>query len=144
MWRGIAPGPHIFDGRSIAVAGGAPGARFVAYPIEDPATEGGEAPLNWVLEVRHERSAELLDRLNRRITPAEARAALADWNLPWIDLVRLIERSSAIFEYPMLDRDPLPSWSFGRVALRLCAVPARPCRTSPSGEVPLCLSSFRS
>ncbi|MFI9276290.1 FAD-dependent monooxygenase, partial [Kitasatospora sp. NPDC052896] len=25
--------------------------------------------------------------------------------------------SSAIFEYPMLDRDPLPCWSFGRVTL---------------------------
>ncbi|WP_328548760.1 FAD-dependent monooxygenase [Streptomyces platensis] len=42
---------------------------------------------------------------------------MADWNLPWVDLAKLVERSSAIFEYPMLDRDPLPRWSFGRVTL---------------------------
>lgn len=117
MWRGIARFPHILDGRSIVVAGGTPGEKFVAYPIDDPATEGGEALMNWVLEVRHARSAEALDRSNRRITPAEARAGLADWSLPWIDLEALAERSSAVFEYPMLDRDPLPRWSFGRVTL---------------------------
>ncbi|EST30821.1 FAD-dependent monooxygenase [Streptomyces niveus] len=117
MWRGVAPYPHILDGRSIVVAGGTPGAKFVAYPIEDPAIEGGEALMNWVLEVRHERPAAPLDRSNRRITPAEALAGLADWSLPWIDLVKLVEHSSAIFEYPMLDRDPLPSWTSGRVTL---------------------------
>ncbi|MFF2955062.1 FAD-dependent monooxygenase [Kitasatospora sp. NPDC057965] len=117
MWRGVAPYPHILGGRSIAVAGGSPGAKFVAYPIEDPATEGGDALMNWVLEVRHGPSAAPLDRSNRRIAPAEALAALADWNLPWIDLPTLVGNSSAIFEYPMLDRDPLPRWSFGRVTL---------------------------
>ncbi|MGW8672436.1 FAD-dependent monooxygenase [Streptomyces niveus] len=117
MWRGVAPYPHILDGRSIVVAGGTPGAKFVAYPIEDPAVEGGEALMNWVLEVRHERPAAPLDRSNRRITPAEALAGLADWSLPWIDLVKLVEHSSAIFEYPMLDRDPLPFWTSGRVTL---------------------------
>lgn len=117
MWRGVAPYPHILDGRSIVVAGGTPGAKFVAYPIEDPVTESGEALMNWVLEVRHEPAATPLDRSNRRITPAEALAGLADWSLPWIDLAKLVENSSAIFEYPMLDRDPLPSWTSGRVTL---------------------------
>ncbi|MGC0417368.1 FAD-dependent monooxygenase [Embleya sp. AB8] len=117
MWRGVARYPHILDGRSIVVAGGTPGAKFVAYPIEDPATPGGAALLNWVLEVRHGRSAEPLDRSHRRVTAAQARAGLADWSLPWIDPVALVERSSTILEYPMLDRDPLPRWSFGRVTL---------------------------
>ncbi|MET9555290.1 flavin-dependent oxidoreductase [Streptomyces sp. NPDC006645] len=117
MWRGVAPYRHILDGRSIVVAGGTPGAKFVAYPIQDPVTEGGEALMNWVLEVRHERPGAPLDRSNRRITPAEALAGLADWSLPWIDLAKLVEHSSAIFEYPMLDRDPLPSWGLGRVTL---------------------------
>ncbi|MFI1865229.1 FAD-dependent monooxygenase [Streptomyces jumonjinensis] len=117
MWRGVARYPHVLDGRSIVVAGGTPGAKFVAYPIEDPATEGGEALMNWVLEVRHGPSAPAPDGASRRVTTAEARAGLAGWNLPWIDLATLVDRSSAIFEYPMLDRDPLPRWSFGRVAL---------------------------
>ncbi|MFF3838702.1 FAD-dependent monooxygenase [Streptomyces sp. NPDC001930] len=118
MWRGVAPHPHVLDGRSIVVAGGTPGAKFVAYPIEDAAAAGGEALVNWVLEVRHGPAAPAPDATGgRRVTAAEARAGLSSWNLPWIDLVTLAERSSAIFEYPMLDRDPLPRWSFGRVTL---------------------------
>ncbi|MFI0977720.1 FAD-dependent monooxygenase [Streptomyces sp. NPDC021093] len=117
MWRAVAPYPHLFDGRTIVVAGGTPGAKFVAYPIEDPAAKGGEALMNWVLEVRHGVRVEPLDRVNRRIMTAEALAGVANWNLPWIDLAKLVERSSAIFEYPMLDRDPLPRWSFGRITL---------------------------
>ncbi|GAA2725451.1 MULTISPECIES: FAD-dependent monooxygenase [Streptomyces] len=117
MWRGVAPYPHILGGRTLVVAGGSPGAKFVAYPIEDPATEGGDALMNWVLEVRHAPPAAPLDRSNRRILAAEARAGLAGWSLPWIDLPTLVGNSSAIYEYPMLDRDPLPRWSFGRVTL---------------------------
>ncbi|MFF2789396.1 FAD-dependent monooxygenase [Streptomyces sp. NPDC058049] len=117
MWRGIAPHPHVLDGRSIVVAGGTPGAKFVAYPIEDPATAVGDALVNWVLEVRHGPSAPPPEGPGRRVTAAEARAGLSSWQLPWIDLTALAECSSAIFEYPMLDRDPLPRWSFGRVTL---------------------------
>lgn len=80
-------------------------------------TKGGDALMNWVLEVRRGTRAAPLDRSNRRITTAEALTGVTDWSLPWIDLAKLVERSSAIFEYPMLDRDPLPRWSFGRVTL---------------------------
>ncbi|MFF8784474.1 FAD-dependent monooxygenase [Streptomyces sp. NPDC015125] len=117
MWRGVAPYPHLLDGRSIVVAGGTPGAKFVAYPIEDRVTKGGDALMNWVLEVRRGTPAAPLDRSNRRITTAEALTGVTDWSLPWVDLAKLVERSSAIFEYPMLDRAPLPRWSFGRVTL---------------------------
>lgn len=117
MWRGVARHPHVLDGRSIVVAGGTPGAKFVAYPIENPADADGEALVNWVLEVRHGPSAPPPDGPGHRITAAQARAGLSSWNLPWIDLSMLAERSSAIYEYPMLDRDPLPCWSFGRVTL---------------------------
>ncbi|MGW7576033.1 FAD-dependent monooxygenase [Streptomyces sp. NPDC054765] len=116
MWRAVAPHPHLLDGRTIVVAGGTPGAKFVAYPIDDPAAEGGDALVNWVLEVRHGNGKQA-DPQARRITTAEALAGVADWSLPWVDLTKLVERSSAIFEYPMLDRDPLPRWSFGRVTL---------------------------
>ncbi|MGW6986805.1 FAD-dependent monooxygenase [Streptomyces sp. NPDC054946] len=117
MWRGVAHHPHVLDGRSIVVAGGTPGAKFVAYPIEDPATGAGDALVNWVLEVRHAPSAPPPGGPGRCVTTAEARAGLSSWQLPWIDLATLAERSSEIFEYPMLDRDPLPRWSFGRVTL---------------------------
>ncbi|MFF4321295.1 FAD-dependent monooxygenase [Streptomyces sp. NPDC001568] len=117
MWRGVAHHPHILGGRSIVVAGGTPGAKFVAYPIADPSTAGGDALMNWVLEVRHGPSGPPPGGPGRRVTAAEARAALSSWDLPWIDLAGLADRSPAILEYPMIDRDPLPRWSFGRITL---------------------------
>jgi 2-polyprenyl-6-methoxyphenol hydroxylase-like FAD-dependent oxidoreductase len=118
MWRGMSRHPHILGGRAIVVAGGRPGDKFVAYPVADPANEGGPTSMNWVLEVaRRPEPGEDPDRSHRPIPTAEALAELAGWDLPWVDLPELIRGSTDIYEYPMVDRDPLPRWSFGRVTL---------------------------
>jgi 5-methylphenazine-1-carboxylate 1-monooxygenase len=31
------------------------------------------------------------------------------WDLGWLDVAGLINKSAMILEYPMVDRDPLPS-----------------------------------
>ncbi|MFD9061124.1 FAD-dependent monooxygenase [Kitasatospora purpeofusca] len=117
MWRAVAETPHLLGSRTIVVAGGEPGDKFVAYPIADPQTPGGKAMVNWVLEVRHRDGPAAPGRPGRRIGLPEARARIQEWNLPWTDLPALVENSTGIHEYPMLDRDPLPRWSFGRIAL---------------------------
>ncbi|WP_405849719.1 FAD-dependent monooxygenase [Streptomyces sp. NBC_01518] len=117
MWRGMSRYPHILGGRAIVVAGGRPGDKFVAYPVADPALEGGPTLMNWVLEICRPESGEGPDRFNRRIPTDEALAGLAGWELPWVDLPELIRGSTDIHEYPMVDRDLLPRWSFGRVTL---------------------------
>ncbi|WP_406118330.1 FAD-dependent monooxygenase [Streptomyces sp. NBC_00989] len=101
----------------VVVAGGRPGDKFVAYPVADPAVEGGPALMNWVLEIRGQEPGEGLDRSNRPVPTEEALAGLAGWDLTWVDLPELIRGSTGIHEYPMVDRDPLPRWSFGRVTL---------------------------
>lgn len=40
-----------------------------------------------------------------------------DWRFDWLDVPALIERAEDIFEYPMVDRDPVGRWTFGRVTL---------------------------
>ena len=117
MWRGMSRYPHILGGRAIVVAGGRPGDKFVAYPVADPAVEGGSTLMNWVLEIRRPESADGSDRSNRPIPMDEALAGLSGWELPWVDLPELIRGSTDIYEYPMVDRDPLARWSFGRVTL---------------------------
>ncbi|WOX15145.1 FAD-dependent monooxygenase [Streptomyces sp. N50] len=117
MWRGMSRYPHILGGRAIVVAGGRPGDKFVAYPVADPAVEGGPTLMNWVLEIRRPESGEGPDRSNRPVPTDEALAGLSGWELPWVDLPELIRGSTDIHEYPMVDRDPLPRWSFGRVTL---------------------------
>ena len=44
-------------------------------------------------------------------------AAFADWHFDWLDVAALIEGTETVLAYPMVDQDPLPRWSFGRVTL---------------------------
>jgi 2-polyprenyl-6-methoxyphenol hydroxylase-like FAD-dependent oxidoreductase len=39
------------------------------------------------------------------------------WQFDWLDIPRMIRNASAIYEFPMVDRDPVDHWVFGRVAL---------------------------
>jgi len=42
---------------------------------------------------------------------------MQDWHFDWLDVPEFIRSSDAILEYPMVDQDPLPRWSFGRLTL---------------------------
>ncbi len=39
------------------------------------------------------------------------------WQFGWLDVPGLIRAGGACYEYPMVDRDPLPAWGAGRVTL---------------------------
>jgi 2-polyprenyl-6-methoxyphenol hydroxylase-like FAD-dependent oxidoreductase len=41
----------------------------------------------------------------------------ADWHFPWLDVAAMIRAHHVLLECPMVDRDPLPQWSFGRATL---------------------------
>ena len=43
--------------------------------------------------------------------------AFADWHFDWLDVPALIRAADSVLEFPMVDQDPLPRWSFGRVTL---------------------------
>jgi 2-polyprenyl-6-methoxyphenol hydroxylase-like FAD-dependent oxidoreductase len=71
--------------------------------------------MNWVAERR------LPDRC-RRIAPTGTAAehfapAFADWRFDWLDVPALFAATEQVFEFPMVDRDPVPRWTFGRVTL---------------------------
>lgn len=120
MLRGLSTGVGLLDGRTVIVAGGTPGAKFIAYPILAPARPGDvsrlEPALNWVLETRppepnHE------DLVVQRMTAGQVRHQLRDWTIDFIDMDALLSSAAGIARFPMLDRDPLPRWSFGPITL---------------------------
>lgn len=41
----------------------------------------------------------------------------ADWCFPWLDVSGMIRAHDILLECPMVDRDPLQQWTFGRVTL---------------------------
>ena len=40
-----------------------------------------------------------------------------DWPFDWLDVPALVRSAQRVFEYPMVDKDPLPQWGIGRVTL---------------------------
>ncbi len=121
LWRGIAEADPLLDGRTMVWAGHA-AQKFIAYPISATAAQAGSAHLNWIAELRV-RAADDPDRTppgtdwNRRVDASVFDAPFASWHFGWLDVPGLIARAGAAYEFPMVDRDPLPRWSDGRVTL---------------------------
>jgi 2-polyprenyl-6-methoxyphenol hydroxylase-like FAD-dependent oxidoreductase len=94
--------------------------KFVAYPITPEADVSGRLLINWIAELRFEPAAlahRYREDWNRRGDVADFLPAFAGWQFDWLDIPDLIRRAEAIYEYPMVDRDPLDRWSTGHVTL---------------------------
>ena len=117
LWRAITPSAPFLTGRSMFMAGHAR-QKFVAYPITATPDNHGRVLINWIAERRFDTTA-LANRedWNRRGDLADFLPAFAGWQFDWLDIPDLIRRAEVIYEYPMVDRDPLDCWSVGRVTL---------------------------
>jgi 2-polyprenyl-6-methoxyphenol hydroxylase-like FAD-dependent oxidoreductase len=116
MWRGVAEAEPFGSGRTMVMAGSNRCAKFVAYPIRG---SDGRRLVNWVAEVRvapDDATAGEHD-WQRTSDPDCVLAHFADWRFDWLDVPALIASTASIFEYPMIDRDPLAYWGAGRVTL---------------------------
>ena len=117
MWRGVVEGAPFLTGRTVAVAGTNAALKFVAYPISRQAERRGQALLNWVAEVMLPAGRPDGADWNRTGRVEDVLPWFADWKFGWLDVPALITGAPRILEYPMVDRDPLPSWGAGRVTL---------------------------
>ncbi len=116
LWRATSKAPVFRSGASMILAGH-DHQRIVAYPITAPDADG-MATINWLAELRFDpKSGRDKEDWNRQVDKSRFADAFADWRFDWLDVPALIDSAEAIFEYPMVDRDPLPSWTDGRVTL---------------------------
>ena len=117
MWRGTTPGRPIRTGASFVGLGSARH-RVVLYPISpaDPAT--GLATINWIAEITVDpREGWTQGDWNRRVAVDDFIHHFDGWNYGWLDVPAMLRGAAEVFEYPMIDRDPVPTWVDGRVAL---------------------------
>lgn len=117
MWRGTTPGVPIRTGASF-VGVGSLKHRVVLYPISpaDPAT--GLATINWIAEITVDNAQGWTQGdWNRRVSIDEFIHHFEGWDFGWLDVPAMLRGARDIFEYPMIDRDPVPTWVDGRVAL---------------------------
>lgn len=117
LWRGTAYGHPIRSGSSFVLLGSLD-QRFVHYPIgpTDPLT--GLQLQNWIAELTVDPAERRVDSSWNTEVPIETfLPAFEDWNFDWLDVPAIVRRAEKVWEFPMVDRDPLDRWVDGRVAL---------------------------
>ncbi|MET8509120.1 FAD-dependent monooxygenase [Streptomyces sp. NPDC004787] len=114
IFRGVSWVKEYVSGRSMFVLGDDV-RRLVIYPIEADQAKG-MVRLNWVAACPSEESRSFASR-NERARAQDVLNVFGDWLPPGVDLPELINSAGSISEYPMIDRDPLPRWSFGGITL---------------------------
>lgn len=115
MWRGVSRWQPILSGASMIRAGWLSVGKMVIYPIRDAIDEDGRQLVNWVAEIESPRPAQR--DWSRAGRLEDFLPAFADWNFDWLDVPALIRGADSVLEYPMVDQDPLPRWTHGRVTL---------------------------
>jgi 2-polyprenyl-6-methoxyphenol hydroxylase-like FAD-dependent oxidoreductase len=117
MWRGTTWGKPIRTGSSF-VGLGTHRQRMVIYPISHPDRETGLSIINWIAEVTFGGS-EGWQRTGwfRQVGIEECLPHFKDWIWDWVDVPALLKGADSVFENPMIDRDPVPTWQDGPVAL---------------------------
>ena len=112
MWRGITTGQSFLDGRTMIMAGHE-WQKFVAYPISCR-----EPVLNWIAERKFKPDhAWRREDWNRPGNLEEFLPWFEKWQFDWLDVPEVIRGAARCFEYPMVDRDPVDRWTFGRMTL---------------------------
>ncbi|KUJ76472.1 hypothetical protein AVO45_11815 [Ruegeria marisrubri] len=116
LWDPTTRAPAYFGGAAMVMIGH-DDLRLVAYPISDPDPEG-YATINWIAEKRFPLDAAWKkEDWNRAADINDFLPDFEDWRFDWIDVPALIRGAEVVYEYPMVDRDPLPRWTHGAVTL---------------------------
>jgi 5-methylphenazine-1-carboxylate 1-monooxygenase len=114
MWRGVTRWKPILSGASMVRAGWLSHGKMVIYPIRPEGADGLQL-INWVAEI--ETPAYRKRDWNREGSLDDFIGAFAGWHFDWLDVPAFIRAADSVLEFPMVDQDPLPRWSFDRVTL---------------------------
>jgi len=117
LWRGTTRARPFKTGASMVMIGHS-GLRFVCYPVSRPDPTDGLATLNWIANLNYEHGqAWNKEDWNREARLDDFLPRFEGMRFDWLDVPALVRAADKVFEYPMVDRDPLPQWTVGRVSL---------------------------
>jgi 5-methylphenazine-1-carboxylate 1-monooxygenase len=114
-WRGVTVHRPILTGKSYLRIGSIDTGKMVIYPVADNVDGRGNQLVNWVAEIRREGAP--MNDWNKPGRPEDVLPVFDAWRFDWLDVPALIAGAQQVFEYPMVDKDPVARWTFGRVTL---------------------------
>lgn len=112
-WRGVTRRKPILTGRSYMRVGSILTGKMVIYPIVDNVDGAGNQLINWMAEIKSD-AVEPND-WNKPGRLDDFFHIYKDWRFDWLDVAEMIRKADQILEYPMVDKDPVARWTFGRV-----------------------------
>jgi 2-polyprenyl-6-methoxyphenol hydroxylase-like FAD-dependent oxidoreductase len=117
LWRATTRAKPFLTGRSMIQAGHQD-QKFVCYPIQQVPDADGRVTINWIAELTVPvGTTPERENWNKKVDRSVFRDPFAGWSFDWLDIPALIDGADTIYEFPMVDRDPLPRWTHGRVTL---------------------------
>lgn len=116
LWRAVTYTRPYLDGRTMFMAG-YQDQKFVAYPIVDEAAPAGTVAINWIAELSVPEDRVSYTDWNQVVDKSVFASEFQSWKWPWIDIPALIDGTEAIYEFPLVDKDPLPRWTHGKATL---------------------------
>ncbi|MEN8748055.1 flavin-dependent oxidoreductase [Marivita sp.] len=116
MWRGTVRAKPMRTASSF-VGLGTHRHRMVIYPISKP-DEDGTALINWIAEVTmDDAGAWQQDGWFKPVAIDEFIHHFEEFRYDWLDVPAMLRDADCAYVNPMIDRDPVPSWVDGAVAL---------------------------
>jgi 5-methylphenazine-1-carboxylate 1-monooxygenase len=114
-WRGVTRRKPILTGRSYMRVGSILTGKMVIYPIIDDVDGDGNQLINWMAEIKQPKFER--NDWNQQGKLDDFYPIYQDWRFDWLDVAALIRDADFVLEYPMVDKDPIERWSFGRLTL---------------------------
>jgi len=114
-WRGVTRRKPILGGRTYMRVGSILTGKMVIYPIVDDVDGKGNQLINWMAEIKRDTTEQ--NDWNKPGNLADFFPLYESWRFDWLDVAQMIRDADQILEYPMVDKDPIDRWIFGRVAL---------------------------
>lgn len=115
QWRGVTRAKPFMSGASMAYVGTYRTGKLITYPIRDNIDGQGTQLINWVIEYAKPEEDER--DWNRKGQLEDFIHLFEDCHFDWLDVPEMLRAADAVYEYPMVDQDPLEYWTVGRVTL---------------------------
>jgi 2-polyprenyl-6-methoxyphenol hydroxylase-like FAD-dependent oxidoreductase len=116
QYRGVTRWSPFHGGASMAYLGTNEHGKLVLYPIRDNVDGKGSQLLNWVVEM-HKPVEAIRRDWSQKADVSDFIAGFQKCEFDWMNVPALLRGAEEVYEYPMVDQDPLPFWTDGRVTL---------------------------
>lgn len=116
MWRGTVRAKPLRTSSSF-IGLGTHEHRMVIYPISKTDNHG-YAEINWIAELTMDNSAGWnSDSWFQSVAIEDFAHHFDQFKYDWLNVPDMLKQADAAYENPMIDRDPIPTWVDGPVAL---------------------------